>query len=562
MCFLFFFSIIFGLSIPSKSQELIWDENPLNAERIIDSLESILPEHQDKERLVLLNRLAELYWLVDPDFTIKYGSEALQIAKQEKDLTAEGMALINLCQGYLFNDLYDKALDYGLKSLEVRQGLGNQYDIAFSLRTLGWLYYDIRNFDKALEYHEKVLKIHQQLVDKEREAYSYNSLGLIYFQKGNYELALSYLRKSLQLKEPFGNQDRIAETLKNIGSCFSALDTYDSAIYVLSTSLDISRKQNNEYNQSEALNELAKVFLKQRKYREARSAFDESSAIIKNLKDNKELIAENSWIATAYFDSLGDYKSALMYYQRYDSARAEILTEEKSHNLSEMQILYEAAKRENEIQLLEQSRKADRKMSRVLIVVVILIIIITILIVGRLRSSIRKNKIIYDQDQQLSKERLKNEELHSAQLQEKLEFRKQELTNLALFISQRNEIYENLSQTLSNLNFIDRDDYNQKINTFLKEYSARLNINEDLQKFHANIDNVSDEFFYRIREKYPNLTDNDVKLSAQLRLNLSSKEIAHLNNISVKSVEISRYRLRKKLNLDKKEILTDFLRNF
>ncbi len=554
--------ISIGALFPVRAQELIWDENPMNAEKIIDSLETILPNYSGTERLALLNRLAELYWLVDPDFTIKYGSEALQIAKQEKDTSAEGMALINLCQGYLLNDLYDKALDYGLKSLEIRQQLNNQYDIAFSLRTLGWLYYDIRNFDKALEYHEKVLEIHQQLEDLERVAYSYNSLGLIYSQKGNHELALSYLRKSLELKAPFGNQDRIAETLKNIGSCFSALDKYDSAIHVLSTSLDISKKQNNQYNQSEALNELAKVYLKQGKYTEARSAFSESSSIIGNLKDNKELIAENSWIATAYYDSLGDYQNALLHYQRYDSARAEILTEEKSHNLSEMQILYEAAKRENEIQLLEQSRESDRKMARVLIIVVVLIVIIAILVVGRLRSSMRKNKIIFDQDQQLVKERLKNEELHSAQLLEKLEFRKQELTNLALFISQRNEIYESLSQTLSNLNFLDRDDYHQKINAFLKEYSARLNINEDLQKFHANIENVSDEFFYRIREQYPNLTDNDVKLSAQLRLNLSSKEIAHLNNISVKSVEISRYRLRKKLNLDKKEILTDFLRNF
>lgn len=547
---------------PTNAQQLIWDENPINAEIVIDSLETILPNQTGADRLALLNRLAELYWLVDPDFTIKYGSEALQIAKQEGDLSAEGMALINLCQGYLINDLYDKALDYGLQSLEVREQLDNQYDIAYSLRTLGWLYYDIRNFDKALDYHEQVLEIHRKLDDPEREAYSYNSLGLIYFQKGNYDTALAFLRQSLELKEPYGNQDRIAETLKNIGSCFSALDTYDSAIYSLSTSLDISREQNNEYNQSEALNELAKIYLKQEKFTEARAAFEEANQIIRNLNDNRELFAENSGIASEYFETLGDFKSALMYYQQYDSARAQILTEEKSHNLSEMQILYEAAKRENEIRLLEQSREADRQMTRALFVGFILIVIIAILIVGRMRSSMRKNKIIYNQNQQLVEAQLKNEELHSAKLEEKLEFRKKELTNLALFISQRNEIYENLSHTLSNLNFIDRDDYHKKINVFLKEYSARLNINEDLQKFHSNIDNVSDEFFYRIREEYPNLTENDVKLSAQLRLNLSSKEIAHLNNISVKSVEISRYRLRKKLNLDKKEILTDFLRNF
>lgn len=545
-----------------QSQSNLWDEIPADSELVIDSLEVVLPQTNDESKVLLLNKLAELYWLVDPDYTIKYASEALQLSKNYENQAQEGLALINLCQGYLFNDLYDKALEYGLRSLEIREELGDPYDIAFSLRTLGWLYYDIQHYDKALEYHRKVLALHQELKDPEREAYSYNSIGLIQSQKGAYNLALSLFKKSLHLKKPFGNQYRISETLKNMGICYAALQSYDSAVEVFNRSLAISNQIKDDYNKAEILNQLAGIYLHQGEYQVSLNSFEQARQILVSLKDNKELTAANNEIASDYYQKLGDFEKSLFYHQQYDKVSQEIISGDESQKLTEMQILYEAERRENEIKLLEQQRLLAQQRNQGLIIVMILLIIIGALIVGRLRSSIRKRKIIYEQNQQLANERLKNEELHSSKLEDKLEFRRKELTNLALLITQRNEIYENLSKSMKNLDFIDREDANNKINGFLKDYASKLNANGDLQKFHTNIDHINDEFFYRLRTKYPHLTDNDLKMSGQLRLSLSSKEIASINNISVKSVEISRYRLRKKLHLDKKEVLTDFLKEF
>ena len=73
--------------------------------------------------------------------------------------------------------------------------------------------------------------------------------------------------------------------------------------------------------------------------------------------------------------------------------------------------------------------------------------------------------------------------------------------------------------------------------------------------------NADKEFFDKIKERHPELTSNDLRLCAYLRLNLSSKEIAPLVNISVKSVEIKRYRLRKKMNLPREVNLTDYIMN-
>ena len=84
---------------------------------------------------------------------------------------------------------------------------------------------------------------------------------------------------------------------------------------------------------------------------------------------------------------------------------------------------------------------------------------------------------------------------------------------------------------------------------------------KDIQKFHTNIETLQSEFLFRIKEKHPILTDKDVRLAVQVKLKLSSKEIANLNNISLNSVEIGRHRLRKKLNLDKKDNLVEYLQS-
>ncbi len=74
-----------------------------------------------------------------------------------------------------------------------------------------------------------------------------------------------------------------------------------------------------------------------------------------------------------------------------------------------------------------------------------------------------------------------------------------------------------------------------------------------------NIDLIHEDFFRKLNEKFPSLTENDKKLCAMLRLNLSSKEIASIQNIEAKSVDMNRYRLRKKLNISAEEDLNSFL---
>ena len=86
-------------------------------------------------------------------------------------------------------------------------------------------------------------------------------------------------------------------------------------------------------------------------------------------------------------------------------------------------------------------------------------------------------------------------------------------------------------------------------------------LDEDWQRFTHYFNELNQNFIQRLKEKYPNLTNHDHKLAAYLRMNLTTKEIAALTNTSIRGVEGSRYRLRKKMGLQNEQNLSDIINN-
>ena len=88
-----------------------------------------------------------------------------------------------------------------------------------------------------------------------------------------------------------------------------------------------------------------------------------------------------------------------------------------------------------------------------------------------------------------------------------------------------------------------------------------LNLSNEKISFYQSVDEMNKDFYIRLSQQFNNLTDNDKRLIAFLKLGLSSKEISSLINISTKSVEMNRYRLRQKLSLLNDQNLLDFVNN-
>lgn len=183
---------------------------------------------------------------------------------------------------------------------------------------------------------------------------------------------------------------------------------------------------------------------------------------------------------------------------------------------------------------------------------------------------IEKEKQLLEQKILFTKDAEKKErqiiELKNKQLEFDLTHKSQELANSTMNLIRKNEILlkistdiERLSADMKKEETIDCYRKLQVINSDIKE---NIEHDNDWQKFEENFDLVYDNYLERLSKEFPQLSVNDKRLCAYLKMNLSSKDIAPLLNISVRSVETTRYRLRKKMELNREVNLTEFLQRF
>ena len=171
---------------------------------------------------------------------------------------------------------------------------------------------------------------------------------------------------------------------------------------------------------------------------------------------------------------------------------------------------------------------------------------------------------IYEHSRALSDMELKvvlseNQALHNA-----VEQKRQEVMNVALSIVEQKEFLESLDDMVSRL--AKSDDPNEKDRLVAELSSAlkqRLSYDSDVdsQYFYAQAESLHEDFNAKLSENFPNMTQQERRLATLLRLGFSSKYIATLMNITPKSVEISRYRLRQKLGLGKGDNLVNFIKS-
>lgn len=158
---------------------------------------------------------------------------------------------------------------------------------------------------------------------------------------------------------------------------------------------------------------------------------------------------------------------------------------------------------------------------------------------------------------ELELKKLENEQqrMHfkNEKLQNDIEGKNRELAISTMSIIKKNEFLNSIKAELL------KSKSEKELKSIVKTIDKNLNSNDDWQFFEEAFNNADKDFLNKIKTRHPNLTPNDLKLCAYLRLNLSSKEIAPLLNISPKSVEVKRYRLRKKMDLPHEANITDYI---
>ena len=165
------------------------------------------------------------------------------------------------------------------------------------------------------------------------------------------------------------------------------------------------------------------------------------------------------------------------------------------------------------------------------------------------------------QEQRLEEEKEKEIiTIRNEQLEQSLLLKSKELATYSLIESRRNRVLEKMKEELGRLRF-GKDKCLTKA-----QYDGLVSIIEDgettqndWEQFYNNFDLIHHAFFRTLSEKHPDLTSNDLRICAYLRLNMSTKELAEVMGISLKGAEAAKYRLRKKLGVDSSIPLNKYL---
>ncbi|MBT6439985.1 MAG: tetratricopeptide repeat protein [Flavobacteriales bacterium] len=507
-------------------------------------------------------------------------TKALQFFNQALDIRIEqndslGIACNNAQLGLVHTELgnYDKGLEFLYSALNVYQRNSDKIGIAQSHNNLAINYFEQENLEEALVHYNVSLILFEELQNYRGIAEVTNNIGEVYLKKGNTKMAMERFQKSIELFENIGHKKGIVIIFKNM----AWVNYYDGELFKARRNCLHALRENismgDQEGEAEVLLLMGSIELKDQKPESAIDYLTEAFFIAQKI-NSKKFIKDGSEALYKTYTELKDYKNANRYLLYYSSIKDSLVSIEKIRAIARQNANYTLAKRKSdldhktqEIELLQQAQSLQKQKSIALSSLAILIILLGVIVWFRMRYTLRKEQEIVLKDKQIAESQkalieaeLKNTQFAKEELKNRLDFKNNEIQNFALHIVEKNEFISEISSQIELLkNELKDPIIKEKVRDLSSKVKYSLSVDRERQKFQKHIKQLNSEFFLRLEQLFPSITESEKKLTALLRLNLTSKEIASILNISAKSVDMNRYRLRKKFEITKDSSLTNFI---
>jgi DNA-binding CsgD family transcriptional regulator len=174
-----------------------------------------------------------------------------------------------------------------------------------------------------------------------------------------------------------------------------------------------------------------------------------------------------------------------------------------------------------------------------------------------------QKRLQYIHDLEISKSENELVVLRNQKLEAEINLMNSELASAAMHLVKKGELLTKSKEELSKaIRVVEQPEAVSELKKMMRNLNEDEKMDKEWENFSRHFDKVHSDFLSALKSKHPSITQNELKLCAYLRMNLSTKEIAQLSSISVRGVEISRYRLRKKLGIPNETNLVDYLITF
>ncbi|GAA3589377.1 tetratricopeptide repeat protein [Flavivirga amylovorans] len=483
------------------------------------------------------------------DKALSYAYENINIYKKRDSIEGTNHNLFNLIGseyeliGGIHKELgnYHIALTETLKALNFFEQKKDKLRKGDALLQLGNIEYLLGNYDKALDYTTNSYSIYKDYKDLQYQSYAANDIGDTYVKLQKLDLAKQYYETALKLATDIKNKEIEGSSLVNLGNTYARLKQYSTAIDFLNQGLDIHRTLDYKNAIAKDLNHIAQVAIETKRFNEAFKNLDES-IMISSKTGSKENLSEAYYLRYKANKHVNDLKKALSDHEYFATINDSVFNITKSKQIEELRTIHETEKKEqqitlqkNEIDLLKQKGEINN-LYKILFGIGFLLSLIGFYAV---------------------RQKLKHSKIEKEKLDLELEFKKKELTTHALHLAKKNEVLEGLKQQAKSFKTSESGlkGYNQLIRTI----NFDLKDDNNWENFSRYFQEVHKDFNSNVKQKFPELTPNELRLMSLLKMNLSSKEIANILNISQEGIKKARYRLRKKLNISTEDSLQDLI---
>jgi tetratricopeptide (TPR) repeat protein/DNA-binding CsgD family transcriptional regulator len=460
---------------------------------------------------------------------------------------------------------YPQAFDYYRRAGSLFARLHQLEALAQNFNDLGVLYYANKQPAAARQQYDQALSLFQRTANANGLADTYGKIGYLCEKQQRYDSAFYYQRRALHQYQALANPRGKAKICENLGSIFEDFARYDSARYYFRQALALSQQAGDEIAQIEVLNNLGDVLRKTGEYQPALRETRQALALALKTGEHHQVGGAYSDLAKT-FSLLGRNDSA--YYYSAWSRKYQVATYSATNNqqLALLQTLYHLNRKDQEIAQLSNARYVNQLLLAAGAGAAVLLVLLASVVISRQRLKIKsahtlaeQNQRMYDTQRELMQVELRNKQLEEESLKRELATKDRELTTNTLHVIQKNQLLRELRGQLDDLVKEDRRDQKKQLKQLLHQIGENFNHDQHWEEFRTTFEQMHQPFFARLRQRCDSLTAGENRLVALLKMNLTSQDIATSLGVSVDSLRVMRYRLRKRLNLAQGESLTTFL---
>ncbi len=498
--------------------------------------------------------------------SIEYSDEVIKYYEKNNDSVSiyEALSIFAISQNFLGD--YPSAIHHHQRALLIGEKSHDTIKMIAQYTKIGRLYMDMENYSSAREYYFKAYNLANNFTKNPVYKTLISYLGGYYTRMHIYDSAEMFYRKSMRTTMEIGKKDDIAGAYMNLGNLLCRQGKFEVGKPNFDTALMMFTELKLEQYIAKVYNSYATMYGVRGKY-DSSLYYAKKALEISYKNKNAHSIRSNLYRIASAYDKLKDYKSSLKYAKKFIFFNDSLVSVENRAIVAELETKYESAKKEKDILALTAEKETQKSRELILWITFFAIFVILLILVFSIIQKRKKDKVISRQEQlvlkkekELTESELEKSKLQEQELRNEIQYKSKQLTTHALNMMQKNIFMQELQDELIVLNKTASTENKSAFRRLKMLIKKNLRSDKDWGLFKLYFEDVNKNFYDDLTKMAKDLTPNDLKLCALLKLNMNIKESASVLNIEPASVKTARYKLRKKFALQPEDDLVEFIR--